>query len=140
MARGRKGGPTRMDLRRQAEAAEAQEGEEEVEEEEEEAGEEAEGDAGDGDGDDDDGGSKKKKPAKKKAAPKAKKATTTKSRTRVPKEVRQRAVWRIFDNGSKPVETFPFNQKAEAEAFLAKVSEEKKGPFYLNLVKEEIKD
>lgn len=131
MARGRKGGPSRMDLRRQAEAAEAQEADEEVEEE-------AADDAGDDDAGDDDEGAAKKKPAKKKPA--AKKATTTKSRTRTPKEVRQRAVWRIFDNGSKTVETFPFNQKAEAEAFLAKVSEEKKGPFYLNLVKEEIKD
>ena len=46
----------------------------------------------------------------------------------------------MFDNASKRVDTFPFNQKAEAEALLAKKLQEKEGKatFYLNLVKEEI--
>ncbi|MDB5308703.1 MAG: hypothetical protein JWO38_2905 [Gemmataceae bacterium] len=139
MAKGRGSrGPTRMDLRRQAEAAEARGGEEEeteVVEEEGEADEEPDAEAGEGD---EEGGAKKKKPAKKKAAPKVKKPAT--KRVRAQKEVRQRAVWVVFDNASKRVDTFPFNQKAEAEALLAKKVQEKEGKatFYLNLVKEEI--
>jgi hypothetical protein len=133
MARGKKGGPSRMDMRRMAEAAEARDkDEEEVEEEEEAEPEEAEAD--EGEGDDDEAPKKKKPPAKK--APAAKKPAA--KRVRVPKEVRRKAVWVVFDNASKRVETFPFNQKAEAEAFLARKVEEKKGTFYINLLKEEM--
>jgi hypothetical protein len=151
MAKGRSRGPTRLDKRREAEAVEAkeaQEHEETQEEVEEEAEEEAEPDAEpdaeveadseDGDGE---GVKKKKKPAKKKAAkkaPAAKKPAT--KRSRAAKEVRRKAVWIVYDNASKKIETFPFNQKADAEALLAKKIEEKKGTFYLNLVKEPIED
>jgi hypothetical protein len=142
MAKGRSRGPTRLDKRREAEAVEAKEAQEGQEEEvEEEAEEEADAEPdAEGDSDDGDGESpKKKKPAKKKAAkkaPAAKKPAT--KRSRAAKEVRRRAVWVVYDNASKEIETFPFNQKAEAEALLAKKIEEKKGTFYLNLVKEPI--
>jgi hypothetical protein len=143
MARGKKSGPSRLDLRRQAEAAEARgPGEDEREEGDEEEPEEAEAEAEEGEGDEDGEGKKKKKkaPAKKKAAPKAKKPATKRVRTKA--EVRQRAVWVVFDNSSKPVEKFPYNQKHDAEALLARKIQEKEGKatFYLNLVKEEIKD
>jgi len=135
MAKGRKAGPSRLDKRREAEAYEKKQAEEEREdEEEEEEAEETEGDADEGD--DEDAKPKKKAKAKKPAAPKK---TTTK-RSRTAKEVRLRAVWIVFDNASKAVEEFPYNQKAEAEAFLAKKLEEKKGTFYLNQVKKEIKE
>lgn len=134
------GRPSRMDLRRQAEAAEARGDEEEKAEEaaeEEEAEEpEAEAEADEGDGDDEG------KPKKKKKAPAKKKAATVKKpavkRTRTAKEVRMKALWIVFDNGSKVVDKFPFNQKADAEALLAKKIAEKEGKavFYLNLVKE----
>jgi hypothetical protein len=131
MARGKKGGPSRMDLRRQAEAAEARERDEEpVEDEEVEDGDEAEG-AEDEGGDDEEAAPKPK--AKK--AP-AKKKTTTTKRTRTPKEVRMKAIWVVFDNGGKRVKEFPFPQKADAETLLAEKTEEKKGTFYLQLVKE----
>lgn len=148
MAKGRR---SRMDLRREAEALEArkrdddeevEEGDEEEDEDEEEEEADAEADAegepdeGDGDpGDEDDEEAPKKKKKPKAAAPK--KVT---KRTRTPKEVRTRAVWVVFDNGRKVVKTFPFNQKADAEKLLAEKLEEKKGTFYINLVKEEIKD
>jgi hypothetical protein len=126
MARGKKRGPTLKDKRDEADAVAAREGDEpeveEVEEEEE-------------DGDDDEEGGKKKKAkakVKKVAAPKK----PAVKRTRVPKEVRQKAIWVVFDNASKRVGTFPFNQKADAEALLASKTEEKKGTFYINLVKE----
>lgn len=140
MARGRKGGPSRMDMRRQTEAAEARgKGEDEVEGEEEEAtgddeeAAEAEVEAGD---DEEVKPKKKTAPKKKAAAPKKPAA----KRVRVVKEVRRRAVWVVYDNSSKLVDSFAFNQKAEAEALLARKTEEKKGTFYLNLVKEEIKE
>jgi len=138
MAKGRGGrGPSRMDKRREAEAAEAREKDDEREDEEEDEAEEEAGDDADDDGD----GKKKaakKKPAKKPAAPKKPAA----KRTRVAKEVRRKAVWVVYDNASKPVEEFPFNQKAEAEALLAKKLLEKEGKatFYLNLVKVEMKE
>jgi len=123
-----------MDKRREADAVEARakDDEAEVEEEAEEEGEADEGD--------EDGEGKKKKAAKKKAVkkPAAPKKATKRSRTA--KEVRRRAVWVVFDNSNKPVGTFPFNQKEEAEAALIKKSEEKKGTFFLNLIKEEIKE
>ncbi len=123
----------RRALRDQSEAAEAREkDDEEVEEgeEEEEEAEEAEG--GDEEGDEE----AKPKPKKKAAAkkPAAKKPAT--KRTRVKEAPRMRAVWVVFDNGSKRIDTFPYPQKAEAEALLARKIEEKKGTFYLQLVKE----
>src|SRR5262249_23951753 len=138
MAKGRGGrGPSRLDKRRGAEAAEAREqGEEREDEQEAEAEDEA--DAEDEGGDDDEDGAKKKKPAPKKKPAAPKKAPTKRVRTQ--KEVRHKAVWVVFDNSSKRVDTFPYNQKAEAEALLARKQEEKKGTFYLNLVKEELKD
>jgi hypothetical protein len=154
-----------MDLRREAEAVEARkrDTDEEVEGEEGEEAEEAEDEAEDEEeaeaevegeieadpeadpeevGDDDAGEDEvrpKKKKAKKVPVKKVAKKATTK-RTRTAKEVRTRAVWVVFDNASKRVDTFPYNQKADAEALLAKKLEEKKGTFYINLVKEEIKD
>ncbi|MGL4420273.1 MAG: hypothetical protein ACRCZF_06390 [Gemmataceae bacterium] len=132
----------RRDLRAQSDAAEArdkddvEEKEDDAEEDEEEASaeeESAESTEEDG-GDDDDEApkKKKKKPVVKKVA--VKKPAT--KRTRAPKEVRMKAVWIVFDNASKRVQTFPFNQKQEAEELLASKIEEKKGTFYLSLVKE----
>jgi hypothetical protein len=123
MARGKKGGPSRMDLRREAEAVEARKDEGEEEEAAEEEADE---------GDDEEAPKKKAAPKKKPAAPKKPAA----KRVRAQKEVRHRAVWVVFDNASKRIETFPFNQKDEAEALLARKQEEKKGTFYINLVKE----
>ena len=99
----------RRTLRDQAEAAEAKGKEkDEVEEEEEEEEEEAADEDG---GDDDEDGAPKKK-AKPKAKAKEKKPAAAKKpaakRSRAPKEVRLRAVWVVFDNASKRVETFPF--------------------------------
>lgn len=131
MARGRKAGPTRMDLRRQAEAAESKDKEKDEDEAEEE--EEAE-EADDEGGDDDDEKPKKAKAKPKKAKAPAKPKAPSK-RTRTPKEVRMKAVWVVFDNAGKRVDTFPFPQKADAQELLAKKLEEKK-TFYLQLVKE----
>jgi hypothetical protein len=116
----------RRDLRDQAEAAETRE------KDDEEPEEEADDEGGDDDGE---AKPKKKAPAKKKPAAAAPKKAPAK-RTRVPKEVRMKAVWVVFDNASKRVDTFPYSQRGDAEELLAKKQEEKKGTFYISLVKE----
>lgn len=133
MARGKKSGPSRMDLRREAEAVEAREEEVEEEAEEEESSD-------DDSSDDEDGEAKPKKAKAKpkaKAAPKPKKPAAPR-KPRAVKEVRMKAVWVVFDNSSKRIDTFPFNQKSAAEELLAKKNEEKKGHFYLQMVKEQL--
>lgn len=65
---------------------------------------------------------------------KPKKKATTPKRTRAAKVVRMKAVWVVFDNSSKQIETFPYNQKAEAERFLAEKNTDKKG-YYLQMLK-----
>lgn len=166
MAKGRGGRkPSRLDLRREAEAAEAREREEAEEAEKADEIEEPDDDEPDLDDDDidafaevddedvdetddlgdelsdeldEDEAPKPKKKKKKKAAEKK----TTVKRPRPAKEVRRQAVWVVFDNANKVVEEFPYNKKAEAEALLAKKLQEKEGKatYYLNLVKKEIKE
>jgi len=148
-----------MDLRREAEAVEARETEEVVKDEdaededaedededetedaeaEEVADPEADADEDAGDPDDEDAPKKKSKAkAKAKAKPKAK--APAKKRTRTVKEVRQKAMWVVFDNGGKRVGVFPFAQKTEAEELMAAKVEEKKTTFYVQLVKEPIEE
>jgi cobalamin biosynthesis protein CobT len=113
---------------------EEEEGEDEEEGEEEEAEAEAEEEGGEeeeaaGDEDDEDAPKAKKKKPKPKKAPAPKRARSTK------KVVRQKAVWVIYDNSSKQIETFPFNQRAAAEKLLAEKAEDPKKGYYLQMVK-----
>jgi hypothetical protein len=146
MAAKRKAGPSRMDKRREAEAAEAREKEDkdddELEDDEEEGDEDEEEETEDGDddsgGDDDDEDAPKKKKeaaAKKKAAPKAAKP----KRTRAPKEVRMKAIWVVFDNASKRVGVFQYNEKKQAEKLLDQKKEDNK-TYYLQLIKEPLEE
>ena len=64
------------------------------------------------------------------------KKTPAPKKVRTPKEIRMKALWVVFDNGGKRVETFPYAQKPDAEAALVRRQEEKKGTFYLQLVKD----
>jgi hypothetical protein len=107
------------------EEGEEEEGEGEAEAEADEEGEEDEG----GDEDDDEAPKKKKKPvkAKKPAAPKRTRSTK--------KVVRQKAVWVVYDNSSKQIETFPYSDRAAAEKLLAEKSEDPKKGYYLQMVK-----
>jgi hypothetical protein len=137
-----------MDLRRQNDAAEGREPEEEEKDDDEEKDEDDEEEDEEADGEEavegdpeaeaeveDEDEMPKKKPKKEKKV--AVKKTPVK-RTRAVKEVRKKAVWVVFDNGGKRVETFPFPQKAEAEDLLAKKIEEKKTTFYIQLVKDDL--
>lgn len=128
MAR-KKGGPSRLELRRQHEAAEKREEleDEDIDETDEELGEDLD--------EDEESEEDSERASPKKAKKKSPKPATSK-RSRAAKETRYRAVWVIFDNSSKRVETFPYNKKKEAEEFLAKKIEEKKSTYYMNLVKD----
>lgn len=155
MARGRKSGPSRLDLRRENEAVEARDREEgdetaeveevEVDDDEDEADEpeaEAAEVADDAeDGDDDDESPKPKKKAKAKAkvkAPAKAKAPAKPRKARVKEVPRMKAVWVVYDNSGKSQGEFPYNQKGEAEALLARKIEEKKQTFYLQMIKQPI--
>lgn len=126
MAKGRK---TRMDLRAEAEAAEARDR------------------VAKKDGDDDDDLGDIAEPAEpdaetdapKKKKAKAKKTTVPKPRKKTVKIVRKRVVWVVFDNSSKKQgQAFEYSKKAEAEAYAEKLRTDKKGTYFVQPIKEEI--
>jgi hypothetical protein len=124
----------RKALREQSEAAARQKGDDEKDEgEEEEEEAEAEEAAGDDEGEAEAKPKKKKAPAKKPAKPKA----PAKPRSRAAKIVRMKVVWAVYSNSHAVVEEFPYPQKADAEALLARLTAEKKtgGPFFLQPLK-----
>jgi hypothetical protein len=104
----------------------AEETEDEDEEADEEEDAEAEAEPDDEGGDDEEAPKPVKKPKKKAAAPK---------RTRTPKVVAMKAIWVVYDNSSKELETFPYSQRAEAQTFLEQKNVDKKGACYLQLKK-----
>lgn len=95
-------------------------------EDEEEASSESEEESEDESEGEEEGASTKKK--------KKKKSSSTTRRTRTPKVVRMKAVWRVYDGNSKMIGEFPYNRKQDAEALVAERMEkagEKKGTFYI---------
>jgi hypothetical protein len=78
------------------------------------------------------------KPKKKKAAAtdgeggekKVKKAAKPKKKVKKVVNVRQRRVWGIFDNSNQQVATFPFAQRPAADAKLAELQEKGKSNTY----------
>ncbi|MEZ6143693.1 MAG: hypothetical protein R3B84_24275 [Zavarzinella sp.] len=78
------------------------------------------------DEDEDEDRPKKKKKPKAKAAPKKPRASK--------KNQRMKAVWVVYDNSNKSVETYPYNQKEAAEQYIVEKTDEKKS-FFLQLVK-----
>lgn len=137
----------RKTLREQSEAAERKkrkkkdDDKDESEEEEEEEEEEDEAAAADDDGgDDDDDDDEDEKPKKKKKAAAKKKVAEkkpAKPRTRTAKIVRMKVVWVVYSNSHQPLEEFPYPKRREAEAYLDKITNDKKsgGPFFLQPLK-----
>jgi hypothetical protein len=80
----------------------------------------------------------KKKSGKKKAEGAAAKPKTTKKKSKKAENVRLRMMWGIFDNSNQQVATFPYAQKAAAEARLAELLEKGRGTFFINPVREPI--
>jgi hypothetical protein len=125
----------RLELRANIEAAERRErGEDEREEdeEEEEGGtttDEAEGKESEGEEEE------PVAPKKKKAA-----AKTSKPRTRAPKHVRLKMVWKVFNNSHQPVAVYEYPKRKEAEEHAAKLMAEKKSTFFVQPVKEPMEE
>ncbi len=118
--------------------------EEEEEEEDEDGDEEASGDEEGGEADAEEGGDDdddEEKPKKKKKVAVAKKKVAakkpTKPRSRSAKVVRMKVVWVVYSNSHQPLEEFPYPKRKDAEAYLEKVTNDKKsgGPFFLQPLK-----
>jgi len=77
-------------------------------------------------------------PAAAGAPRKAKAAATPRPRkpARKKEPVRWRARWGVFDGGMKQVAVFDYNQRAAAEQKVDELITRKKGPFFLQMVKE----
>ncbi len=139
-----------LELREQFDAAERRKpDEEEVEEEddededEDEEAEEGEGEPpadsdeeGGGDEDDEDAPPKKKKKAKKPVE----KAPAKPKRTRTPKVIRQKVVWKVFNNSNQCVATFDYPKHQDAVDHAAKLQGDKKQTFFVQPVKEPIEE
>jgi len=54
------------------------------------------------------------------------------------KPSRMRVVWGVFSSSVQCVQTFPYPQKKEAETLAAKLTTEKKSPYFVQPVKEPI--
>ena len=74
-----------------------------------------------------------KKPAK--AAP-----VKRKSRAKVAKEVRLKAFWGVFSQSMSQVATFEYNQRPQADVKAAELTESKKSPHFVQLVKKVIEE
>jgi hypothetical protein len=74
-----------------------------------------------------------KKPAK---APPAKR----KSRAKVAKEVRLKAFWGVFSQSLSQVATFEYDQRPQADTKAAELTESKKSPHFVQLVKKVIEE
>jgi len=129
----------RKALRNDFDEAEEREKEEEETEEEDGDEEEAEGEAEseeepDVEGDEED--EEAPKPKKKKKPPKA----PAKPRSRAAKQVRMKVVWGVFNNSNQQVETFPFPDKAEADACATRLGTDKKATFFVQLVRKPLEE
>lgn len=110
----------RRELREESDAAERLEEHDELEELEDEEAEEEE---------------EEEKPAKV-----AKKPVKRKSRAKVAKEVRLKAFWGVFSQSMTQVATFEYSQRKQAEAKASELTESKKSPHFVQLVKKVIEE
>jgi hypothetical protein len=78
-------------------------------------------------------GAAAKKPAK---APVVKR----KSRAKVAKEVRLKAFWGVFSQSLSQVATFEYDQRGQADTKAAELTESKKSPHFVQLVKKVIEE
>jgi|SRR5687767_480426 hypothetical protein len=73
------------------------------------------------------------------AAPKkAKKPAARKSRAKVPKEVRLKAFWGVFNQSMKRIAVFEYAERKQADKKAAEMTASGKSPHFVQLVKEVI--
>ena len=63
-----------------------------------------------------------------------------KPRTKVAKEVRLKAFWGVFSQSLNPVVLFEYSQRSQADAKAKDLSESKKSPHFVQLVKKIIEE
>jgi hypothetical protein len=63
-----------------------------------------------------------------------------KSRAKAAKEVRLKAFWGVFDQSLRRVSLFEYSQRPEADKKASEMSESKKTPHFVQLVKEVIEE
>jgi hypothetical protein len=80
-------------------------------------------------------GDKKEAPGKP-----AKKPTKRKSRAKSAKEVRLKAFWGVFSQSLNPVVLFEYGERELADKKAAELSESKKSPHFVQLVKRVIEE
>ena len=78
-------------------------------------------------------GTTKKKVAAKKAAPR-------KSRSKSAKEVRLKAFWGVFSQSLTPVAMFEYAQRKEADKKAKELSDSKKSPHFVQMIKKVIEE
>ena len=76
----------------------------------------------------------------KKAPKKAATPTKRKSRAKAAKEVRLKAFWGVFSQSLNPVVLFEYSQRDQADKKAAELSESKKSPHFVQLVKKVIEE
>jgi hypothetical protein len=81
------------------------------------------------------GGEATETPVVKKKAP-----VKRKSRAKAAKEVRLKAFWGVFDQSLRRVSLFEYSQRPEADKKASEMSESKKTPHFVQLVKEVIEE
>ena len=87
-------------------------------------------------------GPKAKAPAKApaKTAKRTAKKTTRKSTAKASKEVRLKAFWGVFNQSLTAVETFEYSQRQQARKRAKELSESRKSPHFVQLVKKVIEE
>ena len=81
-----------------------------------------------------------KKTTKKAVKKTVKKTATRKSRAKVPKEVRLKAYWGVFSQSLNPVVMFEYSERKKADKKAEQLSESKKSPHFVQLVKKVIEE
>jgi uncharacterized membrane protein YdbT with pleckstrin-like domain len=66
--------------------------------------------------------------------------TKRKSRSKTAKEVRLKAFWGVFSQSMTPVVLFEYSQRKQADAKAKELSESKKTPHFVQLVKKVIEE
>jgi hypothetical protein len=78
--------------------------------------------------------------SKKTAAKTATKTPKRTSRSKASKEVRLKAFWGVFSQSLNPVVLFEYSQREEAEQKAKQLSESKKSPHFVQVVKKVIEE
>ena len=77
---------------------------------------------------------------KKKVEKSTKRTTTRKSRAKVPKEVRLKAYWGVFNQSLSAVVLFEYSQRKQAETKAKELSESRRSPHFVQLIKKVLEE